>query len=571
MQISVDQYLTHHYPVLNQMPKMIKSSMVSLAKRFFHEDEVNDFIQNAHHKDRFSFIESILDYFDINIELTKNQLDNIPSYGKVVIIANHPLGALDAMALIHLLKDVRKDIKIVANSFLSNIEHLSSLLIPIDNIQGKMDKEALKGIYDALKNEEAVIIFPSGEVSRARPTGIKDTPWKSGFLKIASKLRAPILPIFIDAKNSSSFYFVSMLNRNLATATLPHEMFKSKGKNIKFTIGKSIPFESYGLSNIPKKEQIKLFRKHFYRVAKGRRELFKTQNEISMPESRSEIKSLLKEGELLGETFDGKKIILYQNEVEDAVLKEIGRLREISFRFVGEGSGKKRDIDEYDFYYNHLVIWDDEALQIAGAYRVGFCNDIYEDFGLEGLYTSNLFEFKEEFERYMPNSIELGRSFVQPKYWNTRALDYLWQGIGALVKKRQDIRYLFGAVSMSDHFSNEAKSALVYFYSHYFNPKEQIIKHKYPFEMPSELKKRFEHIFSGDNYKEDFRRLKDELSFMGFVIPTLYKQYSEICEEGGVRFFDFGYDSQFNNCVDGFILTDLTMLKESKRKRYMGE
>ncbi|HHO41944.1 MAG TPA: GNAT family N-acetyltransferase, partial [Epsilonproteobacteria bacterium] len=404
----------------------------------------------------------------------------------------------------------------------------------------------------------------------ARPTGIKDTQWKSGFFKIASKMHAPILPVFIDAKNSRNFYLFSLFNRTLATATLPHEMFKSQHKHIDFTIGKPIPYDSYSRVNLLPKESVKLLRKHFYRIAKGGKEIFKTHNEISMPESRIELKKGLKEGQLLGDTFDGKQIILYESSVENVVLKEIGRLREISFRFVGEGSGKKRDIDSFDLYYKHLVIWDDEALEIAGAYRIGVCKEIVESFGIKGLYTSRIFEYKDPFDIYIKQGIELGRSFVQPKYWNTRALDYLWQGIGAFVRQKPQIRYLFGAVSISDAFSLQAKSMIVYFYTHYFGTKSDAVKHRYKYQMPTSMQEYCKSIFAGDNYKLDIKTLKDELALRGFTIPTLYKQYSEACDEGGVVFYDFGYDSEFNNCIDGFICVDLHLLKPSKRERYIG-
>lgn len=165
--------------------------------------------------------------------------------------------------------------------------------------------------------------------------------------------------------------------------------------------------------------------------------------------------------------------MLYETEVENCVLKEIGRLREISFRHVGEGSGEKRDIDSYDFYYKHLIIWDDEALEIAGAYRIGDCREIIEDFDVDGLYTSTLFKYDSAFMPYFEHGLELGRSFVQPKYWNSRALDYLWQGIGAYVRENPNIRYLFGPVSLSDTFTTQAKALLIYYYSHYFAPQEK--------------------------------------------------------------------------------------------------
>lgn len=571
MQLSVENYMVHHYPAIETFPAAIQKVLFSTVKTLFHENQINAFLAENAHKDTFSYVEAIVDYFDISISLKTNELTRIPTYGRTVIIANHPLGVLDAMALLYLLKDVRKDIKIVANSFLSRLDNLKDIIIPVDNINGKMEKETLKNIYKALEAEQAVIIFPSGEVSRAKPNGIKDRPWKSGFLKIASKMQAPILPVYIKANNSKNFYLLSMLNRSLATATLPHEMFKAKGKNIEFTIGKSIPHDAYNLANVSSKERVKLLRKHFYKVAKNHKPIFITQNEISVPEERSELKSELKKGALFGKTTDGKSIIVYESERENCVIKEIGRLREISFRHVGEGSGKKRDIDSYDFYYKHLIIWDDEALEIAGAYRLGICSKIVEDFDADGLYTSQLFRFDNKFDPYLERGLELGRSFVQPKYWNSRALDYLWQGIGAYLKTRPDIQYLFGAVSLSDTFNQKAQGLLIYFYQKYFTATEKLVKHKSPYIRSKWVQEHCEKVFTGEDYKADMRVLKEELGFMGYAVPTLFKQYGELCEEGGVHFLDFGYDKDFNNCIDGFIVADLNLLKESKRKRYFSD
>ena len=569
-QLSVENYLIHHYPTVENLPGLAKKLLFSTVKSLFHENQINTFLEQNAHKDTFSFVESVVEYFDVGIKINKKQMDSIPAYGRVVIIANHPLGALDAMALLHLLKDVRKDIKIVANAFLGQFENLQELVIPVDNLTGKTTKKTLESIYDALENEEAVIIFPSGEVSRARPNGVRDTAWKSGFYKIASKTQSPILPIHMNAKNSKGFYLLSMLNRSWATATLPHEMFKAKGKEITFTIGNPIPYEGYSKLNLPQKEVVKLIRKHFYRVAKGKKNLLNVQKGISLAEAPIDIKTELKEGKILGETIDGKKIILYESIIENAVIKEIGRLREISFRHVGEGSGEKRDIDSYDFYYKHIIIWDEEALEIAGAYRVGECREIVEDFGMEGLYTHTLFEFDDTFEGYLEQGLELGRSFVQPKYWNSRALDYLWQGIGAYVKAHPQVRYLFGPVSLSDSFTAPAKALLIYFYSHYFGATGKMVRHKAPYKMNKQMKNYCRDVFCGTDYRADQRVLKEELSYMGFTIPTLYKQYAEVCEAEGVQFMDFGYDKHFNYCIDGFIMVDIHLMKESKRKRYIG-
>ncbi len=570
MQLSVENYISHHFPKIGNSPSIIKQPILKLLKGIFHENQINDFLHENRHKEDFAFVEAIHDYFDIDMQINTNELTNIPAYGRLVIVANHPLGALDAIALLHLVKDIRKDIKIVANSFLQSFENFSDLLIPVDNIRDKMDKNSLRSIYQALSEEKAVIIFPSGEVSRVRPSGVKDTRWKSGFYKIASKMKAPILPIYIQAKNSKNFYLLSMLNRSLATAALPHEMFKFRGKKIGFKIGNSIPYTSYNIPSLSQKESIKLLRKHFYRIAKGKRGLLKTYNEIALPEVRIELKEILRRGEQLGATSDGKKIILCESMVENALIREIGRLREISFRHVGEGSGKKRDIDQYDFSYKHLVVWDEEALEIAGAYRIGICDEIVAEYGTNGLYTATLFDFDEPFHSYIQQGIELGRSFVQPKYWNSRALDYLWQGVGAYVRAHPQKRYLFGPVSLSDSFTADAKGMMIFFYRHYFGAQNPMVHHKEPYRLSQEQIDRYESLFCGVDYLADQKALKCELALNGFTIPTLYKQYTEVCDEGGVQFMDFGYDKAFNDCIDGFIVVDLQKLKESKRKRYIG-
>lgn len=569
MSISVEKYFTHNYPSFEKMPLLVKQGIVSMFKKVFHENEINEVLLKNRHLDAFDFIEFVLEYFNIDITINKNQLSRIPSYGRVVIIANHPLGALDSLALLSVVKDVRKDIKIVASNFLSDFKNLDQVMIPIENVKKKMQRESVEAVYDALNKEHVVIIFPSGEVSRARPNGIKDTKWKKGFLKIAQNTKSPILPIYIDAKNSKTFYLLSMINKSLATATIPHEMFKYYNKNIGFTIGNSIPFESYYTPSIDISNRVKLFRKHFYQMAKKQKGIFKTDNGIALAENRQELKKELENAKAIGETTDGKKIYLYANAEDNVLIKEIGRLREISFRQVKEGSQKQRDIDDFDYCYEHIILWDDKDLEIVGSYRIVKVAEMIDAFGIDGLYTSTLFEYKEEFDKYLSNSIELGRSFIQPKYWNSRALDYLWQGIGAYLRTNPDIRYMFGCVSISNSYSDEAIAMLVFFYMNYFGSKEKSVKHYDSYILSESNKRKFDDIFFKNDYAKDMVVLKHELQLMGLSIPTLYKQYSELCDNDGVQFMDFGRDREFENCIDGFLIVDTDKLKPQKRKRYL--
>ncbi|EJF07681.1 putative hemolysin [Thiovulum sp. ES] len=565
--IDVEKIVKSKYPKIEKYPKILYKPFIFFLKRFFHEKDINEFLAESSDLDGFDFIESVLDYFNFRYMASNIEKENIPTEGRVMIIANHPLGALDALALLKLVSEVRKDIKIVANDMLYSIPPMRSLLLPIDNMEKRYTKESIKAIYSSLKNEEVVIIFPSGEVSRANPTGIKDTKWRDGFLKFAKKTGTPILPIFIKARNSFSFYTLSSINKNFSSFMLVDEMFKQKDKGLHFSIGGLIPAENLNFGGLDTSSTVKLLKKHLWKISKGKKGIFQTQKGIAHPESRQELKRELSETcQFIGKTNDHKDIYLFEHSERSIILKELGRLREVTFRKVGEGSGKKRDKDKYDKYYKHIILWDDYNLEIVGSYRIGVVSEIVEKFGTSGLYTSTLFHFGEEFKPYLENSIELGRSFVQPKYWGSRALDSLWFGIGAFLRANPQIKYMFGTVSLSNSHPKVAQEQIIYFYQNFFGQNGIVeSKNKVLISETSSLK----NTFSEESYLKNMVVLKRNLKELNLTIPTLFKQYTELCEKGGVKFLDFGVDTDFNNAIDGFILVDVHSIKENKRKRYI--
>jgi len=567
--VDVEKTLSLKYPSILNYPAMVRNFCVYLLKKILHQEEINNFLTHGEAYKGFDFVEAVLEYFNFGYTVSNKDKANIPSSGRVIIIANHPLGALDALALIALVKEVRSDIKILANDVLMQIEPLNMLLIPIDNLGGNTARDSLKKVYDALERDEALIVFPSGEVSRAQPTGIKDTKWKKGFLKFAQKSNSPILPVFIDAKNSPTFYTLSLINKKISTFLLASEMFKKRSKVINFKIGEMIAYKTLQSSGFSDTVLINLLKKHLYKISKGKKGLFTTQTSIAHPEERKTIRAELKKSTLLGQTSDGKKIYLYEHEWGSALMKEIGRLREVTFRKVEEGTGGKRDVDHFDKHYKHIILWDEEELEVVGAYRIGEANFITEYFGKEGFYSQTLFEFEKGFEPFMTNAIELGRSFVQPRYWGTRALDYLWQGIGAYLYQNPHIRYMYGPVSLSDVYPKVAKNLIIAFYSLYFSSKEKLVSARNGYFMSKLEREEALSFFKGDDYKEDFSVLKEQLSHMDLSVPTLYKQYTELCDEGGILFLDYNIDKDFANCVDSFILVDITKIKEAKKARYI--
>ncbi|MBB1337430.1 lysophospholipid acyltransferase family protein [Pseudoalteromonas sp. SR44-2] len=566
--ISVDKVIAANLPQLENSPK-VKGLVKKGLGYLLHEQEFITFGNTYPHLQGLEFVEQVLDELNFDTRYKPKQIEHIPNEDKLVIVANHPIGSLDALALIKVLSTVRQDLKVVANRMLMSVSAMHSLLLPVDNLSGMSKKQELSNIQNHLKGGGALLIFPAGEVSRLGPTGIKDCKWNSGFLRMAKKANCPILPIFIKAKNSPLFYGTSMIYKPLASLLLVTEMFKQRKKSLEFEIGASIPPESYLIENLKDKEIVNLIRKQLYRLTTKKTLPLKTQTPIAVPECRKELKRAIEQCQLLGKTHDGMHIHLYQYVGSSPIFRELGRLREIAFRAVGEGSGKRRDIDKYDMDYQHLVLWDPMQLELVGAYRLACAQQIIQKHGREGLYTDSLFSYTDAMTPYLKQGIELGRSFVQPKYWGRKSLDYLWYGIGAFIKNYPQYRYLFGAVSVSNALPEQAKAMLVYFYQHYYKSSIELATPNNELKLTEQQLTQCNILFNGNDVKEDFVELKHVLANMGAQVPTLFKQYTELCNPGGVQFLSFSIDPDFNNCIDGLVLVDLKSVKENKAKRYL--
>lgn len=566
--LNIEQAVQQKFPNFQHQKPWVRIPTLGFLRKITHEQEVNRFLEQHKQLEGFDFIDEVLDYFNFSYSINHRHRNNIPATGRVVIVANHPLGALDGLCLLKLVGEVRRDVKIVANDMLLNFSALSSLFLPVDNLSKSTRKSSVARIVECLNNDEAVIVFPAGEVSRIRPGGVRDGKWNSGFLNFAKKTQAPILPIYVEARNSSLFYSASMVYKPLSGMMLAHEMFNKNSKTIGMRVGEPIAYQQIEQLPLVKAEKAKLLRRHLYRLAKGKKPLFVTEQTIAHPQERRAIKKELQQAELLGETADNKKIYLFDYQTNSAVIQEIGRLREITFRQVGEGTGKKRDIDHYDRDYRHLILWDEQELEIAGAYRIGEVARITAAGG--DIYTSELFRFNPAMQQYFPVSIELGRSFVSPKYWGKRSLDYLWYGIGAYLKRYPEIRYLFGPVSLSNTYPDFAKALIVRFYQKHFADKESLASARVPYVFDAELQHRVNSTLVSQDADTDFTTMREQLAHMNVSVPTLYKQYADICEPSGVRFIDFNIDANFGNCIDGLVMVDLQQLKPAKRKRYLG-
>lgn len=565
---NVDQVVSENLPKLNQQ-SLLSKTIRSTLRYLLHEKSLSKIEKQYPYAKGLDFTEAMLDHFDFGYCVSDKDREKIPAAGRVVIIANHPIGTLDGAALIKLVSEVRPDFKVVANDLLMNVKPLHSLLLPVNNMGGKTAKHNLEAIYQHLNQDGAVIIFPAGEVSRVGPGGVRDGSWHKGFLNFASATQSPILPIYMDARNSAFFYAISAVYKPLSTLLLIKEMFKQAHKRMNVKIGDVIPFEHYDSLDIPVISKVKLFKKHLYNIARNKGEILKTEKAIAHPENRAELRAAIRQCELLGNTADGKAIMLYRQKGSSPIMREIGRLREIAFRLVGEGSGKRRDVDVYDLDYLHLILWDEHDLEIAGAYRFGESKKIISQPGSQGLYTDTLFDYQPDMEPVFEQGLELGRSFVQPRYWGKRSLDYLWVGIGAFVAKNPQYRYLYGPVSISNALPRTAKNLLIHYYQHYFASEATLAKAKIPFQFEDNEQDQLFSEFDGNDKDKDFTTMKHLLANLGVGVPTLYKQYSALCEPGGVSFSAFNIDPDFNDCVDGLVVVDLEKLLPKKRQRYI--
>ncbi|MFH1197895.1 MAG: lysophospholipid acyltransferase family protein [bacterium] len=571
IQIELEKILQErfNYDIANKS-FFVRKVLFAVLKKILYIEPINRLLQEVSHLAPKHLINEVFDKLNFSYLISDVDLQKIPAEGRLICVSNHPIGSLDSLALLKAFLEVRNDVKVVANDVLLNFKSLAAHLLPFKLDSQNFQRSNIEAIGKALENESAVIIFPAGTVSRLDWFRVMDLSWNKGAVHFAQKFNTPILPMFINAKNSFVFYTVSVISKRLSALLLAHELFNKKNKTIRIKIGDMIPSRVFASSFINSAYQTKLLKRHVYKLGKNRKGIYLTEKNVIHPVDSRIIKRELNNANLLGILKDNMKIYLTTQNESPHTLNEIARLREITFRRVGEGTGKKLDLDKYDNYYSHIVVWDDNQLEIVGSYRLGTGSTIASKLGQNGFYTSSLFNYSKEFvDEYLPYSIELGRSFVQKKYWNTNALNILWQGIGAYLNYNQSVKYLFGGVSISNSYPDFARELIIYYFDKWFGDNSSLISSKRKYVIPEKERIELQKIFSASNSKDDYKILKSMLRPTGFSVPILYKHYSELCLDGGVKFLDFGTDPEFENCIDGLILVSVDLIKEEKKRKYI--
>jgi len=546
-------------------------------------------IYNKHkHKKDLPFLNDLLNEFQIEFEIPEDDLKRIPKNGPFITISNHPLGGIDGVLLLKLLLENRSDYKIIANFLLHRIVPMKPYIMPVNPFENHKDaKSSITGIKNALlhlREGKPLGIFPAGEVSTYRDGKLMiDKEWEEGAVKLIKKANVPVIPIYFHAKNSKLFYFLSKISDTLRTAKLPSELLSQKNRIIKVRIGKPITTKDQDtFSEIPvfseflRKKTYMLanpFEKKSQILSKEKLKLKKKVKKISTQKNplllAKEIDDLRDHGSRLLKSKNYEVFFAAAKEVPYS-LHEIGRLREITFREVGEGTNSPLDLDRFDKDYHHLILWDLDAKKIVGAYRMGLGKDLFKKHGIHGFYIHTLFRIEPELYAMMEQTIELGRAFVTKEYQQKpMPLFLLWKGIVHVTLRYPTYKYLMGGVSISNQFSEFSKSLMIEFMkSHYYDPYvAQYIRPKKEFKVAL---KDGDKDFVFDATKADmqkFDKIIDELEPGTLRIPVLIKKYVK----QNARLVAFNVDPKFNNAIDGLMYIKVADIPESTVKPVMEE
>ena len=543
--------------------------------------------RNKHLKD-VAFLNAILDEFQIKFEIPEEDFKRLPKDGAYITISNHPLGGIDGILLLKLMLEKEPNFKIIANFLLHRIEPMKKYIMPVNPFENHKDaKSSVIGIKETLRHlsdGKPLGIFPAGEVSTYKDGKIVvDKPWEEGAIKVIRKAQVPVVPIYFHAKNSRLFYFLSKIDDTLRTAKLPSELLTQKDRIIKVRVGKPISVAEQN-EHQSIEDYSEFLRRKTYMLANSFNEENKilTVPNLKTPKNPKKIvtpanqEKMISEVEELRKTdsrfFQSKNYEVFFTEAKKIpnILHEIGRLREITFREVGEGTNKSIDLDKYDTYYHHMFLWDEETKQVAGAYRMGLGSEIFPKYGMEGFYLNDLFRFESELYDMMKSSIEMGRAFIVKEYQQKpMPLFLLWRGIIHTTLRYPEHKFLLGGVSISNQFTDFSKSLMIEFMkSNYYDP--YIAQYVHPKKEFKVKLKDADKDFIFDEAEADlnkFDKIIDELEPGNLRLPVLIKKYIK----QNARLVAFNVDPHFNNAIDGLMYIRIADIPQSTMKPVMEE
>jgi len=551
---------------------------------------LNKIYNRNKHLNELEFLDGILDEFQIKFEIPEEDLKRLPKEGAFITVSNHPLGGIDGILLLKLMIEQREDFKIIANFLLHRIEPLKPYIMPVNPFEERKDvRSSITGFKNAilhLREGKPLGVFPAGEVSTYRDGKlVVDKAWEEAAMKLIQKAEVPVVPIYFHAKNSKLFYKLSKISDTFRTAKLPSELLTQKNRIIKVRVGKSISVKAQK-EHDSLNDFSEFLRKKTYMLSNTFEDKPKRLDNLSStlktPKIPKKIVTPINADVMIKEIEELKAIdfrLLKSKNYEvylapanklPNIVREIGRLREITFREVGEGTNEAIDLDKFDTYYHHMFLWDDEKKLIAGAYRMGIGSKIFEAYGIDGFYLQDLFRFEPELHKMMSQSIEMGRAFIINEYQQKpMPLFLLWKGIVHTTLRFPEHKYLIGGVSISNQFSNFSKSLMIEFMkSHYYDP--YVAQYVHPKKEFKVKLKDADKDFVFDATEADlnkFDKIIDEIEPGSLRMPVLLKKYIK----QNAKLVAFNVDPLFNNAVDGLMYIKIADLPESTVRPVMEE
>lgn len=524
------------------------------------------------------FAQEALEILQVRFEIDPERLALIPKTGPVAIVANHPYGGLEGLYLIQLALSLREDSKLIGNQLLQRIPELRDVIIPVDAFGGtnaaKANGRGMRAALRHVRDGGLIVLFPAGAVSHLHLSAgrVCDPTWNPSAARFLRMCGCPVVPLHFGGNNSSVFQTLGLLHPRMRTVMLSHELLNKRNRIIPVTVGRAIKASTVRdeADDVALARSLRLstYALEAHRTIQRRtaRTPEPTAEAVSTALVEAEIANLPPENVLA--TSQGTQVMFARAEDIPWTLREIGRLREIAFRAVDEGTGRSRDLDEYDQHYVHMFSWNAQQRALVGAYRIGHVDEILSKHGRRGLYTHSLFSYGAPFLRSVGNALELGRSFIVPEHQrNFGALLLLWKGIAQYVARHPRYHVLIGPVSVSADYRPHSQALLVDFIKrHCFDHQlAQLIRPRRPFRRTHSLA-----ALSGDlaglGDLDGLSQLMEKIEPDGKGVPVLLRQYLKL----GARVVGFNVDANFSDVVDGMIVVDLTRVEQRELFKYMG-
>ncbi|HEV2987451.1 MAG TPA: lysophospholipid acyltransferase family protein [Candidatus Angelobacter sp.] len=570
-------------PLLKTLSNSQQRAFPALFRAFF-ENQLHDLYTKVKQKESGHILENLLDELQVKINVAPEDLVRIPKTGPVVVVCNHPFGILDGAMIRALLAKVRQDVKILANYLLAAMPELAPDCIFVDPFNSKSSPETnRKGLKQAithLRNGGLLVIFPAGEVShwQFRYAQVVDPKWNETTARLIRITQAITVPVLCTGRNSVPFQLLGLVHPMLRTTRLPNELLNKTGKQIEVRIGSPIPAEK--INQIPDDAQAtRYLRTSTYLLSARRGSQERHLSPLAFPALKKpapvasetskeliaeEIRCLNRQRNLVE---NGEFMVFAAQSPElRHTLREIGRLREITFREAGEGTGKDLDLDEFDSSYTHLVLWNKNRQEIAGAYRLGCTRDLLEGGQISKLYTSTLFNYDPVFFEQLGPAVELGRSFIRAEYQKQYTpLMMLWKGIVQFAVLRAEVPILFGAVSISGRYDWASRELMVKFFeSQHHSLLANLVRPRRPFRSrplrPWEVKA-VSNLWGIDELSASIADIERD----GKGVPILLRQYVRM----GGTVLCFNIDRKFSNVLDALIMLDMRTADPARIKPYV--